>query len=289
MKISLFIIALLFSQYSSGFEVTDDENNTVTFEKHAKRIISLSPHATELLFAAGATDQIVATVSYSDYPVEAKKIPRIGSYKKIDLESVIKINPDLIVVWQSGGSVKQIQDFKRFGFKVYNSEPKSFRDVANNISNMGKILGTEKIADKKANEYLIELEELRSLYHNKTIVNVFYQVWNNPLMTINKDHLITGVIELCGGENVFGELAARAPRVSIESVIQKNPQAIIIGMSVKRESWINDWSKWGSLNAVKSGHIYAVNADYIVRQGPRILKGISQVCEILEGVRNHDD
>lgn len=292
MKFIVFLFLIINSSHVSGatsFQVADDDGNIVTFSKPAKRIISLSPHATELLFAAGASDQIVATISYSDFPEQAKKIPRIGSHEKIDLESVININPDLIIVWKSGGSSQQIDDIKKLGYKIYSSEPKSFESVAANIVNMGKILGTNIIANKKADSFLNNLNALRNKFHNLELVDVFYQVWNQPLMTINNGHLITDIIELCGGRNVFANLPARAPKVDIESVIEKNPQAILIGMSENRNDWIEPWFKWQSIYAVKHKHVYGINADYIVRQGPRVLKGIKQVCGILENIRNSDE
>jgi len=287
--IIVLILTLSFSQYtfSQSFTLIDDDKNVVTFNKPAKRIISLSPHATELLFSAGATDQIVAAVNYSDHPPQAKKIPRIGSYKKVDLESIVKLKPDLIIAWNSGGPDQQISDLKKLGFKLYFSEPRSFKDVASNILKMGKILGTPDIAKSKATIFLNELTRLQKKYNNLKKVNVFYQVWNKPLMSINNGHLISKVIQFCGGHNVFGDLTIRAPKVGIESVIEKNPDAIIIGMSEDRKDWVEPWFKWQSINAVKNKHVYSVNADLIVRQGPRILQGTNLVCEALNKVRNN--
>ncbi|MDH5392271.1 MAG: cobalamin-binding protein [Gammaproteobacteria bacterium] len=283
----IFILLLSLNVSVAGvFQIKDDENRMVSFSKPAVRIISLSPHATELLFSAGATDQIVATVSYSDYPPQAKQIPRIGSYKKIDLESVVKIDPDLIVAWNSGGAEQQIQDLKKLGYKIYFSEPRTFEDVANNISNMGKILGTESVARQSAGMYLDELARLKLQYNNLETVRVFYQVWNKPLRTINNGHLISSVIAFCGGHNVFGNLSIRAPKVGIESVIEKNPEAIIIGMTENRKEWVEPWFQWPSIDAVRNKHVYNVNADLIVRQGPRILQGAKRVCEVLEKVRD---
>lgn len=293
MKIKTFILAATFINFflvnvaiSASFKVIDDDGHAVTFSKPAVRVISLSPHATELLFTAGATNQIVATVSYSDYPPQAKDIKRIGSYRKIDLESVVKINPDLIIAWKSGGNQQQIEDLKKLGYKFYFSEPRSFEDVADNIVNMGKIIGTSTTANIKADEFLNQLSRLRVKYSNLEKVKIFYQVWNKPLRTINDGHLINNVIEFCGGSNVFGSLSMRAPKVGIESVIQKNPEAIIIGMSENRKDWIEPWFKWKSIDAVKNKHVYTINADLIVRQGPRILQGAKKLCEILVNVRN---
>ncbi|MDH5517726.1 MAG: cobalamin-binding protein [Gammaproteobacteria bacterium] len=284
--IGIFLLAEISTVFASSFTVTDDDQHPVLFNKPAKRIISLSPHATELLYAAGATDQIIATVSYSDYPPAAKKIPRIGSYKKIDLESVVKLKPDLIIAWQSGGVEQQIADLKKLGYKIYFSEPRSFQAVATNIINMGKIMATEAVAKKNAAAYMTELEILKQKYSQLEQVSVFYQVWHKPLRTINNGHLISTVISFCGGHNVFGALQARAPRVGIESVIEKNPQAIIIGMTENRKDWVEPWFQWQSIDAVKNKQVYSVNADLIVRQGPRILQGAKEVCEALQKVRD---
>lgn len=289
----IFFIGIIFlstfnTAFAASFTITDDDQHKVSFDKAAKRIISLSPHATELLFAAGATDQIIATVSYSDYPVAAKKIPRIGSYKKIDLESVVKLKPDLIIAWHSGGVEQQINDMKKLGYKIYFSEPRSFEAVATNIINMGRIMGTESVAQHSAAMFMADLTSLEKQYSNLKEVSVFYQVWHQPLRTINNGHLISSVIKFCGGHNVFGDVSVRAPKVGIESVMDKNPQAIIIGMTENRKEWVEPWFQWQTIDAVKNKHVYSVNADLIVRQGPRILQGAKKVCEALQKVRNQE-
>lgn len=287
--ILLCFVVINFSDVFAGpITVIDDENRQVTILSEAKRVISLSPHATELLFAAGATDQVIATVSYSDYPEQAKKIQRIGSNQKLDFESIITLKPDLIIAWKSGVSDDQLKHLKQLGLTLFYSEPKLFDDVAKNIINFGKLLGTGDIAEIKARQFLISLKQLQEKYQNRSVVDVFYQVWNQPLMTINGDHMINSVIEFCGGRNIFKNLAIRAPRVNIESVLVKNPDAIIIGISQGREDWVYEWSKWKDLKAVKNNHVFTVDADYIVRQGTRVLKGIASVCDSLESVRKHN-
>jgi len=270
---------------AEAFVINDDEGRSVTFTKPAKRIISLSPHATELLFAAGATDQIIATVSFSDYPEQAKRIPRIGGHQKIDIETIIKLNPDIIIAWKSGSQDGQIAKLKELGFKIYYSEPRRFKDIANNIINLGKMLGTTVHATETANKFLKKLNDLKIKYKDRSIVSVFYQVWNEPLITINKDHIITSIIEFCGGRNIYADVASRAPRIGIESILSANPDAIIIGVSETKTNWNKQWYKWQGLDAVKNNHVFVVNADYMVRQGVRVLKGIETVCDDLNLVR----
>ncbi|HED34840.1 MAG TPA: cobalamin-binding protein [Gammaproteobacteria bacterium] len=263
----------------------DDKGTEFEFDQPVKRIISLAPHATELLFAAGATDQIVGTVSYSDYPQAAKKIPLIGGYNKIDIELIMSKKPELIVVWPGGNSTDQIEKLRRLGFRVFVSEPEKFTDVARNIRNMGRFLGTEKTAQAVSSRFLSELKALRHEYPPREKVRVFYQVWNDPLMTLSDKHLVGRVIKFCSGENIFGDLDVISPRVSIEAVIEKNPDVIIAGMTKDRREWLKEWEKWRVLKAVKNKHVYPIDAELVVRQTPRILQGTRKMCEYLNTVR----
>jgi len=265
--------------------VIDDAGNRLSFAKPVKRIISLAPHATELLFAAGASQQIMGTVNFSDYPEAATKIPVVGGYNKFDLEAIVAMQPELIVIWPGGNPVEQIEEIKKLGFKLFASEPLAFEDVAENIKNMGKFLGTENQANKVADKFLKELASLKQQYQNRTQVRVFYQVWNDPLMTISNGHLVSRVIEFCSGKNVFGDLAVLAPRVSIEAVMKKNPDIIIAGMTEQRLDWLQHWQRWKGLSAVKNNHVYPIDAELVIRQTPRVLKGTRLMCDYLDRVR----
>jgi iron complex transport system substrate-binding protein len=281
----LFVILSFLTYANATIRVIDDEGRVFEFSQPVKRIISLAPHATELLFAAGASNQIVGTVSYSDYPEAAKKIPLIGSYNRVDIERIMSKKPDLIVAWTGGNSLEQIEKLRQLGFKVFISEPRAFRGVAENIRSMGRFMATEKIAEPVAQTFLDELEQLKKDYPKKTPVKVFYQVWNEPLMTISDEHLIGRVIQFCSGNNVFGDLGTISPRVSIEAVIEKNPDVIIAGMTKDRTTWLKAWNQWSVISAVANNHVYPVNASLIVRQSPRILQGARKMCEFLDIVR----
>ncbi len=168
---------------------------------------------------------------------------------------------------------------------MFFSEPESFEAVAANIRALGLLLGSSQTAEKSASQFEAELAKLRKTYSDRAAVSVFYQVWKDPLITINGEHLITRVIEFCGGKNLFADLALRAPKVSLESVIAANPQAVIVGVNDDRLEWVDDWNRWREMQAVRQGHVYAVDADLIVRQSPRVLQGARQLCEHLEKVR----
>jgi len=267
-------------------EVTDGLGKTLIIDKPAIRIISLAPHTTELLYAAGATNQVVAAVSFSDFPEQAKELPRVGSYNKFDLESIIAMNPDLVIAWKSGNPHEQLKGVEKLGYKMFYSEPRELEDVANEIKQLGVLLNTQSIANNVAKDYLRNLIKLQTKYRNKEKVNVFYQVWDDPLFTINGEHIISRVIDLCGGRNVFSDLSVLSPRVSIEAVIEKDPEAIVVGMADSRKDWLDEWKQWRVMKAVKNNNVYPINADLIVRHTPRILEGTQFMCEYLDKVRN---
>ena len=266
--------------------VTDDAGNRLTLAQPAMRIISLAPHVTELLFAAGAGEQLVGTVEHSDYPQAAKNITRIGSHNAIDLERIVALKPDLIVVWQSGTAVAPVEKLRQLGLPVYASEPETLQDIARNLRDLGTLAGTQASANTASNAFLEKLSQLKLRYAAEKTVSVFYQVWHQPMMTVNGAHMISQVIELCGGHNVFADLPALAPKISLESVLLKDPQVIIGGSVVEANpDWKKDWDKWPQIRAVKEQQIFYINPDYLQRQTPRILEGAELLCEKLESVR----
>ena len=289
MKISslfcLFIISLQCFSAAAEIRLEDDAGHSFKFDKPVQRIISLAPHITELLFAAGASDQVIATVTYSDYPEQAKHIPVIGDHSKYDLEAIIKLKPELIIAWKSGSPADQLQQLKNLGFNIFIHDAFVMEDVAKSLEQMGILMGTESVANKQAIKFLKKLKQLEINYKNKQQVSVFYQVWDAPLMTINKQHIISRIIDLCGGKNIFKDLPVLVPRVGIEAVIAENPDVIITGMAAGRENWLQQWQQWTYLTAVKKNHLFAIHADLITRHTPRILLGAEKMCTFLDQVR----
>lgn len=287
----LMIIALLASASSllvahtayATITVTDDVGKTITLKAPAKRILSLAPHATELLYAAGAGDAIVGTVEYSDYPEAAKRIPRVGSHSSLDLERIIAMKPDLIVVWLHGNSQKQLEKLLTLGIPAYYNQPKKLEDVPRSIETFGLLTGNEAVAKTAATDFRNRLAALRTRYAARPPVTLFYQVWSKPLTTLNGKHLVADVIALCGGKSLFAELEPIAPAVAQEAVIEADPETII-STSVLKDG-LEIWQKWPRMRAVKNGHLYAMDGNIINRHGPRITEGAEKLCELLEGVR----
>jgi iron complex transport system substrate-binding protein len=266
---------------------TDDSGHEVRLKAPAKRIITLAPHATELLYAAGAGDRLVGTVEFSDYPPAAKKVPRVGSYERLDLEAISALKPDLVITWETGNPAGQVAKLKALGLTVYASQPNRMEDIAAQLERFGQLAGSEAAANTAARQFRQRLENLRRNNAQQPTVRIFYQIWTPPLMTVGGPQIISDAIRLCGGENVFGHLNQMSPTVSVETVLQADPEAIVAtGMGDARPEWLNDWNKWTRMTAVKRGNLFHINPDIMQRHTPRILDGTEQLCADLDIARS---
>lgn len=255
----------------------DDTGQVIQLQQPAKRIVSLAPDLTELLFAVGAGENIVGVMRGSDYPLAAKKIPIVANYNSIDSEAILALHPDLIVSWTDVGFIPQL---KMLNIPVYLSHQKKIVDIPATLSRFGKLTGYTAIAEKAAAVFSQDYHSLQKKYSHAKMINVFYQVWSRPLITITQESWINEIIILCGGKNSFEHMMGAAPEVSLESVVVANPD-VIIGMDIK------GWNSWSKLTAVKKHHVYELDSDVIERAGPRLLVGMEAVCSIMDKVR-HD-
>lgn len=274
------------SNAHAGVSVRDDNGVTVQLPAPARRIISLAPHATENLFAAGAGGLLVGAVEYSDYPPAANAIRRVGNYERPDLETIIALKPDLVVAWQSGNADITLGRLNALGLRVYQTQPDHLDDIPANIEKLGRLAGTEATANPAATAFRQRLAKLRKQYSTRPPVPVFYQAWHQPLLTVGGDQIISDVIRLCSGRNVFASLAAKAPSVSVEAVLAANPEAIIAsGMGRESPVGLDDWRQWKQLRAVSRNNLFFVPADLMQRPTPRLLDGAEQLCRHLETAR----
>jgi iron complex transport system substrate-binding protein len=273
---------------AEAITVTDTSGHSVRLKQPAQRIVSLAPHLTELLFAAGAGPHVVGVVDYSDYPPEARALPHVGSFANLDLEAIAALKPDLVVTWQSGNRAAQLERLTALGLPVYIDEPKTLEDIARSLETLGQLAGTRETAQSAAQDFRTRLADLQTRYATRPRVRTFYQVWNQPLLTINDQHPIGAVITLCGGENIFGQLSQPAPTVSTEAVLAANPEAIVAsGMDEARPQWLDQWRNWPKLTAASAGNLFFIPPDIIQRHTPRLLDGAAKMCEHLEEARRH--
>ncbi len=271
---------------SAAISVTDDSGRKLTLARPAQRIISLTPHMTELLFAAGAGERVVGTVEYSNYPAAAERIQRIGDSAQLDLERIVALKPDLIVVWKNGNAQRQLDKLLRLGVPVFYNEPRRLADIARAIEQLGRLAGTESIATPAASAFIRRAAELERRYAGRTPVTVFFQIWDKPLLTVNADHLISDVIRLCGGQNVFAGVTHLTPEISTEAVLALNPEAIVgvTGEAGQAEA-LEQWKKWPRVTAVARRNLFFIDSDLISRNAPRVLDGAGQLCAHLEAAR----
>ena len=269
----------------AAITITDDAGRQVVLARPARRIISLAPFITELLFAAGAGEAVVGVTEFSDYPEAARPITRVGGGAGLDLEAILALRPDLVVAWQSGNPVGQVERLQSLGLNVFMSEPRQLLDVPDTLLRLGRLAGTEQVAQANADRFTRRYEQLQQRYARRPLVSVFYQIWEQPLMTLNGEHLFSDVVRLCGGRNVFDDLPALAPQVDIEAVLVADPEVIVVAANDHDSAQLARWERWPSLSAVAHGYVYAIDRDRLVRHSPRILEGAEELCAILENVR----
>ena len=267
--------------------VSDDAGNTLRLPRPARRIVSLAPHVTETLFAAGVGDRVVGSVDYADYPEAARRLPRVGGYTRIDPEAVLALKPDLVIAWQSGNAPAQVERLRALGIPVYVSQPDRIEDVARALERFGELGGEAAAGRAAAQRFRERLAVLSARYSGRPQVRTFYQIWKQPLMTVGGRQIISDAIRLCGGENVFGSLSTMAPKVSVEAVLKANPEAIVAsGMDAARPEWLDDWRRWPSLQAVARDNLFFVPPELIQRHTPRLLDGAERLCQALETARS---
>ncbi len=277
-------LACALGSTSAPAEVTaiDDSGHRLSLPRPAERIVSLSPHATELLFAAGAGHKLTGVSAYSDYPPAAKSLPSVGSSMQLDIERIIALKPDLVVAWQSGNNARQVARLRKLGIAVFDSEPRTLDDIASNLSRLGELAGTPD-GRRAADDFRQQKHALQARYAGRTPVRVFYQIWPAPLMTLNDRHIVSDALRLCGAVNIFGRLSQLAPTVSREAVAAARPQAIFAS-DERGDSW-DSWKALAQLPAVRLGNLYRIDGAVMNRAGPRMLDATSALCRQVDEAR----
>ncbi len=249
-------------------------------------IIALSPHIVEMLYDIGAGEQIIGTTAFADYPEQAKNIPVIGNYLRLQIEKVITLQPDLIIAWKSGNPSDDLARLQQLGFKIIYSQPNTFADIAKEMQVFGEITGHKIQADKKAKQFLTELNAIKKQYQHKTKVVAFYELWSRPLTTVAKGSWPQQFLTACGVDNPFKQVATPYPQVNIEKILQTPIQLIIQPLSLNqpdREAF--NWQEWSVLPAVKNNRIIQPNADTMHRMTARSISELKNLCTSIDDTR----
>jgi len=282
---AILALALAAAPCAAGVKAIDDAGNDVTLGKPARRIVSLAPHATEMLFAAGAGGAVVGVVAHSDWPAAARALPRVGDAAALDLERIVALAPDLIIAWPYTAP-PQLAAMRAQNIPVFVSDPKSIAGIADDVEKLGALAGTLAVAQPAAAELRRRHAALAAQYATAPKLRVFYEVWNEPLYTIGGRHLISEAIATCGGDNVFAVLTLPAPSVTIEAVLAAQPDVIVGGDDDgKRPPWLADWLRWPGIPAVRDGNLLVADGNLLHRPGPRFLDGVAVLCADFDRAR----
>ena len=281
--LGLFFVLRVFAEVA----VVDDVGQKVALTSPAMRVVSLAPNITEILFFIGAGEQMVGAVEYSDFPPAARDLPVIGSHNRFDVEQILSLKPDLIVGWLSGNSLEDLEGLKRLGLPVFISEPSTVEGIVSLMERLGVLTGHQAQSLSQASAFRASFNASRETYSTRRQVRVFYQVWEQPIYTLNGDHVISQLISLCGGRNIFSDLKQLAPVVSLESVLARDPEVIVGGgVFGQTPPWAERWQSWPTVSAVRNRHIYAVDSDHIARMGPRLAEGVEALCLVIDKARH---
>jgi iron complex transport system substrate-binding protein len=283
-----FIAALLVFALAKAHAVSavDSDGHRISLAAPAQRIVSLAPHVTEQLFAAGAGAKLVGVSEYSDYPEEAKRLPRVASSGAVNLEMVLALKADLVVAWRLEATAGALARLESLGLPVFYSEPRRLAQIPEMIEALGELAGSGATAKPLAASLRQELARLDAAYRSRRPVTVFYQIADRPLMTLGGGQFVSDAIALCGGRNIFAESTLMAPVVNVETVIAADPEAILTARPDPADSsWQAYWRRFPGLRAVQAGNLYTVPTNEMHRHGPRAIGATGLLCRHIDDAR----
>jgi iron complex transport system substrate-binding protein len=279
------MLLLMAALSAAAVTVTDDAGHAIALREPARRIVSLAPHATEALFAAGAGAHVVGTVSPVDHPEAARRVERVGDSAMLDLERIVALRPDLLVVWQQGNSERHLEALRKLGVPMYYTRPRRLRDIPDTLLRLGRLAATDAAARQAAAEFSSRLEALERRYAQRPPVRIFFQVWERPLLTVNGTQIISDAIRTCGGRNLFEDDKLLVPTVDIEAVVRARPEAVVRTAAPGEPEGFALWRRLPAFEPTARGNLLVLRTDALLRPSPRILEGVEMLCEALEGVR----
>lgn len=262
------------------------EATTQANTRPAPRLIVLAPHLVEQLYSIGAGAMIVGTVDHADYPAAASRIPRVGNYAGLQLESILALKPDVVLYWQSGSPAADIRQLERLGIRTESFEAKTLDDIASDLTRLGQLTGQQQLASQQASAVQARLISLRQQYQQKKSVRVFYELWDEPLSTIGPGAWPAQALQLCGAENIFADAAGAYPQVSAEALLQRQPDLIVQPVSTTEPRRLTDYTRrFATLKAVQLQQRAQPNADLLHRATMRTLDGVAELCQMIDQSR----
>ena len=249
------------------------------------RIVTLAPHLAELVYAVGAGDALVGVSAYSNFPQAVTTLPQVGDAFLLDQEQLLLLQPDILLAWKSGTPARTVNNLRERGYRVEVIQTSSLDDVALALARIGELTGHEEQAQLLAERFTSDIEKLRIAHAHDQPIRVFYQIAPRPLYTANNAHYVSELIELCGGQNIFGDLGELAPLVSEEAVIVRDPEVMIAGGIGAEDNAFGEWQRWPTMAANTLGNHFYVPADLLGRPTPRLAEAATRICADLDTAR----
>lgn len=257
-----------------------DAVETDTFE----RIVTLAPNLTELVYAIGAGGRVVGVSEWSDYPDEVLELPVVGDAFAVDQEQLALLNPDLLLVWESGTPAHTVDELRRSGYNVEVVRTRGLMDVAAALQHVGQLTGNVEEAATAAAEFREQVDLLREAHSNAEPIRVFFQVSARPLYTVNREHYVSELIEICGGTNIFHDLDELAPTISVEAVVDREPEVMLASTDAGDDAF-QEWNRWPAMPANLYGNQFLIPADELARATPRLIVAGGAMCLALQQAR----
>lgn len=281
----VFISVILLSLLSACIDRPDATSLSGESNAAALRIVTLAPHLAELVYAVGAGDSLVGVSAYSNFPQAVTELPQIGDAFLIDQEQLLLLRPDVLLAWKSGTAAHTVDELRSRGYRVEVIQTNGLDDIAEALRTIGRLTGHAIEADSVADAFLADIDRMRVTFTQDSTIRVFYQVSSRPLYTVNSDHYVSELIELCGGKNIFDDLGALAPLVSEEAVLVRDPEVMIAGRIAEDDAMLGEWRRWPTLTANVLDNYFHVPANLLGRPTPRLIAAGTMICEQLEKAR----
>lgn len=252
----------------------------------AERVITLAPHLTELVCAAGACDQLVGVVKHSDFPASVRALPQVGDAHAVNIEQLLSLAPDLILSWEGGTPAQTVARLRGLGLRVEAIRVRDMEDIGLALLRVGALLGTEDASCKAEASFRTNIEVLRKRYADARPIKVMYQLDPDPVYTVNGSSPISEAFALCGAQNIFADYAQLAGPVSREAVIAADPDVIVFGEQDDVAGIRRGWRDFPNMHAQQFGNLIAINADKLARATPRMAEGTAELCLALDAARD---
>jgi iron complex transport system substrate-binding protein len=252
----------------------------------AQRVVTFAPHLAEMMFVVGAEEQLVGVSAWSDFPREVLDLPMVGDAFMIDQEQLSLLQPDLVLTWESGMPAHAVDELRQRGYRVETIRTRGLDDVAAAIRRVGELTGRQEAAEQAARRFATAFDELREAHRHDRPVDVFFQVSDRPLYTVNREHFISEIISICGGRNIFADLDDFAPTVDAEAVVDRDPDVMLAGANLGDDAFA-EWQRWPHLAANRYGNQFLLPDETIGRPSPRLVQAGRSVCLALERARRN--